>query len=30
VVEAHHGRVWVTSDAEAGTTFFLTLPTGKR
>jgi two-component system, OmpR family, sensor histidine kinase KdpD len=30
VVDAHHGRVWVTSDAEDGTTFFLTLPTGKR
>jgi two-component system, OmpR family, sensor histidine kinase KdpD len=30
VVEAHHGQVWVTSDAEEGTTFFLTIPTGKR
>jgi two-component system, OmpR family, sensor histidine kinase KdpD len=30
VVDAHHGRVWVTSDAEDGTTFFLTLPTAKR
>jgi two-component system sensor histidine kinase KdpD len=29
VVEAHHGRVWVTSGKE-GTTFFLTIPTGKR
>jgi two-component system, OmpR family, sensor histidine kinase KdpD len=30
VVEAHHGQVWVASDAEDGTTFVLTLPTGKR
>jgi len=30
VVEAHHGQVWVASDAEDGTTFFLTLPTGKQ
>jgi two-component system sensor histidine kinase KdpD len=29
VIEAHHGRVWVTS-GEDGTTFFLTIPTGKR
>lgn len=29
VIEAHHGRVWVTS-GEEGTTFFLTIPTGKR
>jgi len=29
VIEAHHGRVWVTSDTEDGTTFVLTLPTGK-
>lgn len=29
VVEAHHGRVWVTSDEE-GTTFFLTIPAGKQ
>jgi two-component system sensor histidine kinase KdpD len=28
VVEAHHGRVWVTSDEE-GTTFFLTVPARK-
>ncbi|MGA2219861.1 MAG: ATP-binding protein [Terracidiphilus sp.] len=25
--EAHHGHVWVISDAKEGTTFFLTLPT---
>jgi two-component system, OmpR family, sensor histidine kinase KdpD len=30
VVEAHHGRVWVTSEPEEGTTFFLSIPTGKR
>jgi two-component system, OmpR family, sensor histidine kinase KdpD len=30
VVEAHHGRVWVTSDQGKWTTFFLTTPTGKR
>jgi two-component system, OmpR family, sensor histidine kinase KdpD len=29
VVEAHHGRVWVTSDEE-GTTFFLTIPARKQ
>ena len=29
VVEAHHGRVWVTSDEQRGTTFFLTIPIGK-
>jgi two-component system, OmpR family, sensor histidine kinase KdpD len=26
VTEAHHGRVWVDSDQQGGTTFFLTLP----
>jgi two-component system sensor histidine kinase KdpD len=26
IAEAHRGRVWVESDAEAGTTFFLALP----
>jgi two-component system, OmpR family, sensor histidine kinase KdpD len=26
VTEAHHGRVWVDSDRQGGTTFFLTLP----
>jgi two-component system sensor histidine kinase KdpD len=26
VTEAHNGRVWVSSDQQAGTTFFLTLP----
>jgi two-component system, OmpR family, sensor histidine kinase KdpD len=26
ITEAHHGRTWVTSDAETGTTFVLTLP----
>jgi two-component system, OmpR family, sensor histidine kinase KdpD len=29
IVEAHHGRIWVTSDEE-GTTFFLTIPAGKQ
>jgi len=29
VVEAHQGRVWVVSDSSAGTTFFLTLPSGR-
>ena len=29
VIDAHHGRVWVTSDTEDGTTFVLTLPIGK-
>jgi len=29
VVDAHHGRVWVTSDTEDGTAFFLTIPKGK-
>ena len=28
--EAHHGHVWVVSEAEAGTTFFLSLPAGTR
>ena len=29
--EAHHGHVWVISDAQEGTTFFLSLPqTGRR
>jgi two-component system sensor histidine kinase KdpD len=26
ITEAHHGRTWVTSDLETGTTFVLTLP----
>ncbi|HEX4652002.1 MAG TPA: ATP-binding protein [Granulicella sp.] len=26
ITEAHHGRVWVTSDRQNGTTFFLALP----
>jgi two-component system sensor histidine kinase KdpD len=26
ITEAHHGRVWVTSDQQNGTTFFLALP----
>jgi two-component system sensor histidine kinase KdpD len=26
IAEAHHGRVWVESDSEASTTFFLALP----
>ncbi|HWZ51547.1 MAG TPA: ATP-binding protein [Granulicella sp.] len=26
ISEAHHGRVWVESDRESGTTFFLALP----
>ena len=30
VIEAHHGRVWVTSEQDEGTTFFLVIPTGKR
>ncbi|MGA2848446.1 MAG: DUF4118 domain-containing protein [Terracidiphilus sp.] len=28
--EAHHGHVWVISDDEEGTSFFLSLPTGAR
>jgi two-component system sensor histidine kinase KdpD len=30
IVEAHAGRVWVESDSEAGTTFFLALPGMRR
>jgi two-component system sensor histidine kinase KdpD len=26
ISEAHHGRVWVNSDRQGGTTFFLALP----
>jgi two-component system sensor histidine kinase KdpD len=26
IAEAHRGRVWIESDPETGTTFFLTLP----
>jgi two-component system sensor histidine kinase KdpD len=26
ITEAHRGRAWVTSDHQAGTTFFITLP----
>ena len=26
VTEAHHGRAWVNSDPQTGTTFFVTLP----
>jgi two-component system, OmpR family, sensor histidine kinase KdpD len=26
ITEAHHGRVWVNSDPQSGTTFFLALP----
>ena len=26
IIEAHKGRAWVTSDHQAGTTFFITLP----
>jgi two-component system sensor histidine kinase KdpD len=28
--EAHHGHVWVISDDQEGTTFFLSLPIGAR
>lgn len=28
--EAHHGHVWVVSDEQEGTTFFLSLPSGAR
>jgi len=28
--EAHHGHVWVISDENEGTTFFLSLPDGSR
>jgi len=30
IVEAHHGQIRVTSDLEKGTTFSLTIPTGKQ